>query len=400
MYRFRSSKVYHLRSRTSATTTSHVTSPYDHEKNTRALEALLLAILTACPYSTQPSIVNPAAETDLLGAEFSHYVACALTLSYMSDNTLIYPPSPHHQAAAFIQSSNISWLRAVLASGYPAALVAKLLTEKKDPIWENTEEARLLYRLVSYTGFIPIPVDEADDTAQPPPEYQDRRQRGRRTPGATAQHTPTQAQRSSTRQQPAPPPTNSVLNMDCEAQRSRIHILARMRAYELDYLSRRRHWGPFRPVSPAASDAHAKLESTMARGNPAPLDDDDSDDSEFVPLAVEDESDADSDTSSRESTPAPEPRRTGRPVPTSAELVPDWAWLASARIVADANLAALTTDVNGDTITDIGGLHDWNGLREGTWSREPDSDNDGKLKLKDSRNVSGWDWAGAEGMWR
>ena len=91
-------------------------------------------------------------------------------------------------------------------------------------------------------------------------------------------------------------------------------------------------------------------------------------------------------------------------------LTPDWAFLASVRIVVEANMRE-----NG--WEGLNGISEWDAVRIGRWppEREGQESGDGHItgegeKVKTPKrdmgrkptadSVEGWDWAGVEGVWR
>lgn len=293
----------------------------------------------------------------------------------------------------------------------------KLTAEAVDFQWDDTEEARFFYRLVACTGFIPIRTTHDDQAAGR--AYT--RGRPSKTNGGSSSRGANSAENASM----------STLDMAEGAQRERARHLARTRTYNMRYLKRRRHWGPFLPLTnPVESTANLPVSSMSATdtgaGGSCDLDaptntkatvhassqdlllsdTDSSDDPDFVPT----EDDGSSIVSLSPVSP-PAHVRPPRLAPTPDQLVADWAWLASARIVVEANLremVGLPDGLNAQLALD--------NVREGAWigpSSTPaefieNSGNvvDVKGKGKDigeeenSGAMKGWDWAGAEGVWR
>ncbi|KAF7792000.1 hypothetical protein EIP86_003027 [Pleurotus ostreatoroseus] len=241
-----------------------------------------------------------------------------------------------------------------------------------------------------------------------------------------------------------PLPRNAKLPMTVLAQRRRARRLARMRVYNMQYLSRERHWGPY--LLPASSklkmrDAGSELDflspileifADHDAGHPN-RDDDDEDgnlfedeeeevEMEFLPMGEGDlndehdhEDDHDHDHEHAHNVilqfppePFPPP-----PLPAQNELRADWTYLAGVRIVVEANLREAVRPEA------LAGLVWLDGLRRGSApkavgaglanerGRSPSpagSDGSGSGESMSTgtevEGVDGWDWAGVEGDWK
>ncbi|EIW77505.1 hypothetical protein CONPUDRAFT_167696 [Coniophora puteana RWD-64-598 SS2] len=254
-----------------------------------------------------------------------------------------------------------------------------------------------------------------------------------------------------------------------EKQHTEARSLARRRVYDMRYLHPARQWGPYLPVKRAPRASSSAAGKGKARDS-ADGDGTESSDGEYVPppatthqaFAEEDndalteensdddpdpdeaetESDNDADNEGLHALPLAHNLRPLRPPIQPYELAPDWVWLASARIVVEANLgemyqrsAAPDRLALGDILhalrraqaTRVGSSPGfWN-----EWARQRgEGDAKGKAKGRetaqegeastsraangrtsvptpkltgdpeDLEECEGWDWAGIEGIWR
>ncbi|PCH34560.1 hypothetical protein WOLCODRAFT_27282 [Wolfiporia cocos MD-104 SS10] len=224
--------------------------------------------------------------------------------------------------------------------------------------------------------------------------------------------------------------------MSVLAQRRRARRLARMRVYNLRYLSARRGWGPFHPADepPQApvvvATAHNSEQGHDSDGESA---EDSSErsgsdmDSESSDQHASDEDSAASDAGSAKepssAAPAPAPAPTQPGLPSDAQLYPDWAYLAAIRTIVEANLREAVGP------NELNGLLWLDGLRMGSAPMDISEGAPvaadvaepmvqfGQLKGKEraqSVNLGGpgaskpsvtipgegWDWAGVTGVWR
>jgi hypothetical protein len=186
--------------------------------------------------------------------------------------------------------------------------------------------------------------------------------------------------------------------------------------------------------------------SRKTRRPQADDDDDESDDPDYVPAGTDSDSDSNTENdaesspnddhelfplinliTSQDTDPAP----AGTRLPSPDTLVPDWTWLAGARIIVEANLRDMlrrssTVDTGPEGaesgMEDVANaLRRMEGLRMGgapgfwddgwkVWDKAPgyaDSkvDEKGKGKAEEMHEYEeeveqGWDWAGAAGTWR
>ncbi|EMD36004.1 hypothetical protein CERSUDRAFT_115937 [Gelatoporia subvermispora B] len=480
----------HIRRTTQLEDTQAIANAFSTEANTRALEALLSAVHTALPFP--PQITCPFSCSDSRSASVGD-----LNASRANPAFPIFPPAPppsmlarraapmqpdykpdfaapSSSAPAALPAStdhpssrNIAWAEDVLARGFPPALATQLAGDA----WagglmgqfQNEDEKRemqALGRVVAYTGFLPVLAPE--DAA---PEADASASTGvvegiaECSSASSVQAKGSEGSSSMTRRlavkatylQP-PPNTRSAVSraasadMSAEAQLKRARRLARMRVYNMRYLTRERHWGPYLPVptprepgAPDTPDRDELLEPILqlfASARRAATDDDghahgheesEDDDNEYVPAEGgsgsesqesdgashdEGEGEGESASGSEEDTFVVPPAAAGRAPPPPELLRPDWAYLAAVRVVIEANLReAVKAD-------DLAGLVSLDGLRTGSapWNMDmhdappgpevekaPADEGKGKGKEvpeSDEDEVEGYDWAGVTGIWR
>ncbi len=187
-----------------------------------------------------------------------------------------------------------------------------------------------------------------------------------------------------------------------DEREERVHVRdnARRRVYNMRHPRAVRGWGPFLPYyeeSPYAVDEQDEGGEEM-----------DSDDGEWYDGEqgggyVEEDGDVgpEADVVKRASAAFRIP---------SHSLIPDWAFLASVRIVIDANMRE-----NG--WEGLNGISELDAVRIGRWPAEPKvQESGGECMVGESEkaempkrnmgrkptasSVEGWDWAGVEGIWR
>ena len=349
----------------------------DPEKHVRVLKALLSVVRTAFP--SPPHQIQRLATEGRVGRD----ARLGLTRAYAQ--TPVYPPplpSP-------TPSLNIAWLQDVLAHGLPFSLIRLISYDTLAMEWHYLPEGQSLCQLTAHLGFIPIPLveSEVDDA-------------GKSNLKSSRQLRP---RKSTSRRKGLK--TEEMLDMSEDAQRERAREQARPHAFDMGYLSRRRHWGPYLAVRrrrPVASEPSGDEGAASLDGGEAETDTES--DTDYVPPD-------DASASSATPEPAPDPAPpVARSLPSPADLRPDWTWLAAARIVAECKLRQ---HVDAEDITK---LENWNNLREGAWVPEPrkpelgsgSADEEEPLQVDASKAdeaVEEWkkyerDWAGAEGVWR
>jgi hypothetical protein len=262
-------------------------------------------------------------------------------------------------------SRNVAWVRALFTPRLARAWSAKL-AYAHDPAWEATREGQAMYKLVCATGWIPRLqcVSLADVEAMA-------------TLGGR------EVERWS---------GDRIRRID-----GRNH--ARRRVYNMMYPKSSRGWGPFLPYS--------EEPPTMVDEE-----DMDSNDGEWCIGGEGDEHGG--EPREQDAVVASERNATTREssafrIPSHL-LVPDWAFLASVRIVVEANMRE-----NG--WEGLNGVSELDALRIGRWPAEREGQElDGKRigdegekvtmpsrsmgRKPTAETVEGWDWAGVEGIWR
>ncbi|OCH91985.1 hypothetical protein OBBRIDRAFT_833799 [Obba rivulosa] len=501
----------HIRRSTELSDSKAIAQAFSPEANTRALDALLSAVRTALPFP-------PQITCSFLCSDSQRTSVGDLNASRSSPAFPIFPPAPPPSVLArrappvapeykpdfavpsasapvaaaapsadHPSSRNIAWVEDVLSHGFPPALAAQLAGDAwvggvmgQDQTDEERREMQALGRVVAYTGFLPVPPSE--DTAETDP----RSDSSSAEVGAANASGPADlsiATGSGCTCDNAGPPTRRVAvrpssvqpalrssvatrsmrtaaagDMTPAAQLKRARRLARMRVYNMRYLARDRHWGPYLPVAPPREpggpdspgpDKDELLEPILqlfararrATGDAGHAQDDgeddgeeDGEDGEYVPEeggsqesddALEEEQEGEGESGSGSGSGSgsdddafavPPAQATPARRPPPPELLrPDWAYLAAVRVVIEANLREAVDD------DDLAGLVSMDGLRIGSapWNMGMDdarvggkdvpegtSADKGKGKAvegdggKDEDEVEGCDWAGVTGIWR
>ncbi|TBU44823.1 hypothetical protein BD309DRAFT_891729 [Dichomitus squalens] len=437
-------------------------------QNTRALETILSVVSSALP--CPPTLVF-----SFLDCAEAH--AGAPTTPSASYPT--FPPLPHAIGAPnstdtrgrtfghSLRANNTAWLESVLSKGLPPEITATFSGDKwygglagqflDEPEFRELQAAG---HIIACTGFLPIP--------QPPSSSSSSAAGSPSSGSPPAQQEPTidlSAQVASERAF-SPPTRHAGLDsagpyMSVENQLKRARRLARMRVYNMRYLARDRHWGPYLPASEpaqarakgrepraprATADDDELLQPILAMFRVTPIyahahhghahdhedeDEDEEEDNESEyegededegadveepadaaedELAAEDE-DAEGDEGSMgdegsvlgggSEPPAGKADLPEGP-PSSAQLRTDWAYLAGVRVVVEANLR------ESFQAQDLRGLFSLDGLRSASapydWTAyrppSPVESKDGKGKGRDYGEVEGWDWAGVTGVWK
>ncbi|KAI0704395.1 hypothetical protein C8T65DRAFT_653863 [Cerioporus squamosus] len=402
--------------------------PTDEEvthRNIRAFDALLSVIDTALP--CPPTIVlsflqsggGTPSPTSPTYEQYPTFPPLPQAIGGYSNSIVTVGPSDTsgRSFGQAMRARNTAWLESVLCNGYPPEVTAAFSGEK----WSGGlvgqflgeaefREMQAAGQLIACTGFIPVPQPLADIVHVPALYIQD------------------------------------GTYMSAEKQRKRARRLARMRVYNMRYLARERHWGPFLPVeSVKKSRAQrstveddellqpilALFQVAAAHGHPHDAghnhnheqDDsnneqgehEDATDNDGMGVDEEDEEDGTGSTDSEDQeAPAatqdaeadvpPEP-------PASSELHADWGYLAAVRMVVEANIRESVQNVQ-----DLRGLFSLDGLRPGSapWDAsaykapappeegaEPSSDKGkGKERAMEEDECEGWDWAGVTGIWQ
>jgi len=199
---------------------------------------------------------------------------------------------------------------------------------------------------------------------------------------------------------------DEMLSLPLLRRQSFYNADARRRVYDMRYLSPTRMWGPFQPVRREGSDTG----TSSHKGKNKYADDnyeDDGDDGDS-------DEDDDEDSDNLRLIYGTNLKSQMNPPIAPYELVPDYVWLASARIIVEANLREafeLSEDPNafsmGDVLPLLRKMHTtcsggspgyWNG-----WASRPENGGKGSRaseKSKQDGEVGGWDWAGVAGIWK
>lgn len=286
--------------------------------------------------------------------------------------------------------------------------------------WDGSEVSHLFHKLVCCTGFIPIPALPAPVEAElsPEPELapEDLSVATAWTEAQLASSSITPSPESITDEGededetlsvpplPIPRPRPSFYSAD--EQYADARILARRRVYDMRYLSPTRMWGPFQPVQREDSDT-----GTSSRKGKDKYAGDSHEDHEDD---RDSDSDSDDDDDNLRLIDGPSRKSQMNPPIAPYELVPDNVWLASARIVVEANLREafeLSEDPDafsmGDVLPLLRKMHTtrlggspgyWIG-----WVNRPENGGErsrASKKGKQNEEVEGWDWAGVAGIWK
>ncbi|KAI0739862.1 hypothetical protein C8Q80DRAFT_1274893 [Daedaleopsis nitida] len=219
-----------------------VTEEEETHRNVRAFDAVLSVISTAlpCPFTIELSF--------LPSTDRPSYTRIPLT---PTSNYSTFPPVPQAIGGQAdgpgrifgdsVRARNIAWLEPLLARGLPPKINAIFAGERWDGGLTNQflerDEFREMHaagRLMACTGFIPSP------PALVPKDivsaFKDR---------------------SITSLSPSASKGDAETTYRSEAkQRSRARRLARMRVYNMRYLTRDRHWGPFLPIAANKNESH------------------------------------------------------------------------------------------------------------------------------------------------
>ncbi|KAG2155223.1 uncharacterized protein EDB93DRAFT_1080589 [Suillus bovinus] len=325
------------------------------------VKALLSVITTSLPFPSCPPI--------------SHTILTNFPEPKSHFTPTINSPPPllillKDNYSAMLGSVNVTWLQDLLEIGFPPELTRTLMAKLSFNVqgrapyqptltsashWDGSEVSQLFHKLICCTGFRPI----AASTPEPIPILHPR----------------------------------SSLYIP-EEQFADARTLARRRVYDMRYLGPARMWGPFLPVRRSTTDS--------PESNQLEILDEDGDENEDD----DDVEDEDDDFGLMHFGLMNGPRIPDMNPPIEPyELVPDYVWLASARIVVEANLGEMPTAFSTGILpymrkmytTCIGGSPGyWD-----AWVNRPREahrfENSGKSKQGE---VEGWDWAGISGIWK
>lgn len=308
--------------------------------------------------------------------------------------------------SAMLGSVNVMWLQDLLEIGFPPELTRTLMAKLSFDVqghapyqptltsashWDGSEVGQLFHKLICCTGFIPItaPAPELTDTSAP-----------RAWPTASTS-TPSDSASASDEDEDIHPlpitcPRSPVYTS--EEQSADARTLARRRVYDMRYLGPARMWGPFKPVRRDTTDSleSTQLEILDENENEAnDEEDDDDDDNDLGLMGFE--------HMNRHRIPDLNP-----PI-EPYELIPDYVWLASARIVVEANLREAfkqsphpTAFPMGDIFPHMRKMHTMCiGGSPGYWDAWANRSRKGSENGKGKQDeVEGWDWAGVSGIWK
>lgn len=415
--------------------------------NLVALESLLSVIKTALPYPPPAQIPPPSSSSSEKPPPTRHptypvfphspasYAPTARDTPIKGNGPSVLCPNAPDLSPSYVQSLNIRWFQSVLSSGFPPLLTARFSGDQlpggPQGFWEGQVETKMMHtfgKLLTATGFLPIPfvgvVERRDASTQTEKQCDEDLHTGEED-GASSSSTissigiqTAEASFGSVSHQTIleneAETTFSSLsfnpNMTAEAQRRRARRVARMRVYNMRYLARERHWGPYLYPPASASGLYAR---------PSAGDHEDDFLEPILSIFAEHEAghpnhDQDDETSDSDDENHPygdngiptglrEPIPLGPP-PSPSLLRADWSYLAAVRVVVEANLREAVGP------EELMGLMWLDGLRIGSAPREMlpggqckeecmySEPSKGKGKEKDIGD--GWDWAGVSGVWR
>ncbi|PIL32502.1 hypothetical protein GSI_05205 [Ganoderma sinense ZZ0214-1] len=318
-----------------------------------------------------------------------------------------------------LRASNTAWLESVLEKGLPLEITAMFSGDRwagglvgqflSDP---ELREVQAAAHIIACTGFIPAPQPDPSPTSPTDREHSPPVMIGI----SPARPSGSRASSWSSGSTVQGPPAGSYMTLENQLKRAR--RLARMRVYNMRYLARNRHWGPFLPFSDgrraadAVADDDELLQPILALFRVTPNSDlahtHDDGDEEVVERGWLGGEEEEEDEEEEGSVLAESASRDDAPeeVLSSAQLYADWAYLAAVRVVVEANLR------ESFQVNDLRGLFSLDGLRRGSapydWTayRPPspvetkDEKGKGRIADDDTAEVEGWDWAGVTGVWK
>jgi len=309
--------------------------------------------------------------------------------------------------------------------------------------WTKSEEARLFYKLVAHTGFIPVRAPTQDAEASKTSVVGgDGPHNGQAADDGDTFFTPNSSPPATSVDSlpqitPLTPPATPQGDASVDAQFASARRMARRTVYDLRFLKPERMFGPFLPSPPDEMADKQDGPSQKKRHGSQAEGDDESDDPDYVYPGTDSDGDDTESVNEDEEDLFPlinlispqdigaAPADTRLPLPHT--LTPDWIWLAGARIIVEANLrdmlrrtATVDADLhNADTSLDdvanalrrieglrMGGAPGfWDGWTVGSRAAvqaNGEIDVKGKSKATETCEGSdqGWDWAGAAGTWK
>ncbi|KAG1878974.1 hypothetical protein F4604DRAFT_1923660 [Suillus subluteus] len=381
-------------------TTAPASSQSDIPTSLSVVKALLSVITTSLPFPSSP----PISLTFLTDSPESNSRFAPMINSPPFPPLLLLLTANY---SALLGSVNATWLQDLLEIGFPPELTRTLMAKLSFDVqghapyqptltsashWIGSEVGQLFHKLICCTGFIPI--------AAPAPELADTSIPGAWPVTSTSASPDSASALDENEDLPALPITCSRTSLYTEGQSADARTLARRRVYDMRYLGPARMWGPFQPVRRDTTDSPQSNQLDI-------IDEDENEDND-----EEDEDEEDNLGLMHLGL------MNGRRVPDlsppikSYELVPDYVWLASARIVVEANLREmfrqspfLTAFSTGDILPYMRKMHTMCiGGSPGYWvaweNRSRDGEgSEGSGKSKQGE-VEGWDWAGVSGIWK
>ncbi|KAG1856038.1 hypothetical protein DFJ58DRAFT_785133 [Suillus subalutaceus] len=381
-------------------TTAPVSSQSDIPTSLSVVKALLSVITTSLPFPSSP----PISLTFLTDSPESNSRFAPMINSPPFPPLLLLLTANY---SALLGSVNATWLQDLLEIGFPPELTRTLMAKLSFDVqghapyqptlssashWIGSEVGQLFHKLICCTGFIPI--------AAPAPELADTSIPGAWPVTSTSASPDSASALDENEDMPALPIICSRSLYTPEGQSADARTLARRRVYDMRYLGPARMWGPFHPVRRDTTDSPQSNQLDI-------IDEDENEDND------EEDEDEEDDLGLMHLG-----LMNGRRVPDLSppikpyELVPDYVWLASARIVVEANLREmfrqspfLTAFSTGDILPYMRKMHTMCiGGSPGYWVAwenrlrdEEGSEGSGKSKQGE---VEGWDWAGVSGIWK
>src|SRR6267154_3706527 len=220
------------------------------------VKALLSAITTSTPTPSSLPVI-------MLAESISN----SPLINSPSFPPLLFLLTSTYNLNTILNNANAPWLHDLLETGFPPELTRTLLARLSIDVqghapyhpaltpsshWEGSEIGHLFHKLVSSTGFIPIPKPELAPGDLPIPARQSASSPA--TPdsaSATDEDEDEGEDEEETRSESLPPLPNSRPRSSLytpEEQYADARILARRRVYDMRYLRPTRMWGPFHHV--------------------------------------------------------------------------------------------------------------------------------------------------------
>ncbi len=264
----------------------------------------------------------------------------------LTDTDRASPPVPAASGQEY-SSKNTAWLQSVISKGLPREFYPRFDNNVGDPYWIEPVDGLLVHKLMAQIGFDSISVNGPTGVSPKRP-----RTRSNRCELVSED--------------------GDWFEMSSEERFKRARFLARMKVFNVGYLSRRRAWGPFLPA----------LDGIYTDED----DESDPDDADFIP---ESENASNSGDEEEEEGNLAHPAAHG-PIPPPEDLYADWIHLAAIRMDVQACLQEhhQWEDIR-ESLTSL------DGLRPGRWFPSRKHDNE-----QTSGSTYNIDWAGVEGVWR